>query len=135
MREDIIKLDKLDQDVRFLAKYHIKTYDELKEKWEEIKENLQLFTEERNRLRTDLKRYLRQNDETAAEDTRKRISYLSEEITKLRSEIKSCDRIEKRSIASIGGKNSQEQANQKREEKSTNLADMSVKSENKLEER
>ena len=135
MREDIIKLDKLDQDVRFLAKYHIKTYDELKEKWEEIKENLQLFTEERNRLRTDLKRYLRQNDETAAEDTRKRIGYLSEEITKLRSEIKSCDRVEKRSIASIGGKNSQKQANQKREEKSTNLADMSVKSENKLEER
>ena len=129
MREDIIKFEKLDQDVRFLGKYHIKTYGELKEKREEAKEKLQTFSEERNQLRTDLKRYLRHDDEEAVEKTKDKIRSLTEEITKLRHEIKICNRIEKRSIESAERKNETEDRIQGSSEKESKSPVTTEKSE------
>ena len=99
MREDIIKLDKLDQDVRFLGKNHVKTYAQLKEIRQKTSDELQQLSEERNALRSRLKKELRNDDQLAAEKTRVEISILSIKITELRQNIKICDRIEKRSIA------------------------------------
>ena len=127
MREDIIKLDKLDQDVRFLAKYHIKSYAELTAKRKESQEKLQEFSAERNQLRTELRRFLRHDDQVAAEETRNRIRSLSEEITKLRTEVKICDRVEKRSIESADRKNEAEDRIRDSSEKESQISDVSEK--------
>ena len=122
MREDIIKLDKLDQDVRFLSSHHIRTYEELKNQREESEKKLQTLSEDRNQLRDALKQYLRDSNQEAAEETRGQIRKLTEEISKMRLAVKICNRVEKRSIEAAGGK-------ERREGHGVDISEKTVKTE------
>ena len=97
LREDIIQLDKRIAETRFLGKYKIETADDLAGRKQYADNQIQVLTEQRKDLRNALKRITRQGDETEVTSTKDKISALSDELKKLRKEVRLCDSIAERS--------------------------------------
>ena len=101
MREDLAKLERLDEDTRLLGENRIETLDELNHFREDLTVQLNVQTEKRDRLRLELRKAVRRcgnvSDNAEAEKLRTEISMITKEIGKLRKNIKACDRIEDRS--------------------------------------
>ena len=97
MREDLTKLSKLDEQTRFLGRTGIKTIEELRACKAEALAQIEDLTTQRAALRNALKRALRQNDFSAAEQVKEQISDTTAQIKKLRKEVNLCDCIESRS--------------------------------------
>ena len=97
MRQDLILLDKLDAQTRFLGKFGYGTASELDAHKEKATDKIQNLERERNALRTQLKAATRKEDESAIEDLKAKIKEISSEIKTLRQEVKLCDEIKARS--------------------------------------
>ena len=97
MREDLIRLDRLDETVRFLARNNIETMEDLNGYRERANENIRLLEWERQVQRNLLKREVRRDNLPGQEELRKQISGISGEIKELRNGLKICDSVEKRS--------------------------------------
>ena len=97
MRQDLILLDKLDAETRFLAKHEYGTAAELESHKEKSTDRISELEQERNALRNQLRTATRREDAPAVESLKFRIKEVSSEIKALRQEVKLCDGIEARS--------------------------------------
>jgi len=97
LREDIAKLDRLDVETRFLGKRHITTIGELTACREQSSAEIDTLTTQRQELRKELRRLVRQGDTIAADEVRGKISTISNRLKVLRKEVVLCDGIAQRS--------------------------------------
>ena len=97
MRQDLILLDKLDAETRFLAKHEYGTAAELESHKEKSTGKISELEQERNALRNQLRTATRREDGSAIDGLKNRIKEVSSEIKALRQEVKLCDGIEARS--------------------------------------
>lgn len=97
IREDIVKLDRLDRQTRFLAEHSIETESQLHAHRDKAQHQIEALTTERQRLRNELRRLKRQNaPDGEAIVVSKRISDLSQNLKILREEVALCAEIEDR---------------------------------------
>lgn len=96
LREDIVKLDWIIAQTRFLGANKIETAQDLQSKQTEIQTQIEELTQQRCDLRIALKRALRQNDPVQAAALKAQIATLSAEVRKHRKEVKLCDDIAQR---------------------------------------
>ena len=101
MREDLLKLDRLDEQVRFLAKNSIETMDDLNGYREKAGGRIRLLEWERQVQRNLLKQEVRKDNLPGQDELREKIAGISDEIRQLKNDLKICDSVEKRS-AQIG---------------------------------
>ena len=97
MREDIRKLDQLDSQVRLLAENHIETMEDLNAYRAHAQEKIRILEWERQVQRNILKRDIRASKVPEQTATKKKISGITEEISRLRKSLAICDSVEKRS--------------------------------------
>ena len=97
LREDIVKLDQRIAETRFLGKHKIETADDLAGRKQYADNQIQVLTDQRKDLRNALKRITRKGDAAEIEATKEKISALTDELIKLRKEVKLCDSIAERS--------------------------------------
>lgn len=97
MRQDLILLDKLDAETRFLAKHEYGSLVELESHRAKSTGRIAELEQERNALRSQLRTATRREDAPAVENLKSRIKEVSSEIKTLRQEVKLCDEIEARS--------------------------------------
>lgn len=96
LREDIVKLDWIIAQTRFLGANKIETAEDLQAKQQEIQVQIEKLTQQRICLRIALKRALRQDDPVQAAALKAQIATLSAEVRKHRKEVKLCDDIAQR---------------------------------------
>ena len=96
MRQDMRKLDRLDEQTRFLAENQIKTYADLDKYQRHASGKITTLTAERVDLRSKLKRTIRTGDEPAVEEMKQQIAGVSGEIKKLQESLKICDSVRQR---------------------------------------
>ena len=94
LRDDLIKLDRISQEVRLLGNYHIDNAEQLFSFSEKCTESLKRLESERKDLRNELKRNI---PEERKSEIKEKISSISEEMKKLRKEISLCESIAERS--------------------------------------
>ena len=97
MREDLICLDRLDAQARFLGENSIETFDDLNRYRETAGKELGSLCRRRSDLRNELKRVTRAADGERVAEVKEQISVLSKEIKRIRRSVKICDSIEERS--------------------------------------
>lgn len=97
LREDIAKLDRLDAETRFLGKQRIGTIGELTAHWEKASAEIDALTTQRQELRKELRRLMRQGDAIAADKVKGKISAISNRLKALRRGVVLCDGIAQRS--------------------------------------
>ena len=97
MREDLAKLDKLDEQTRFLAENRIETMEELQAFGDRTSEESAALTEERKQLRNALKRADRQDDSAAADRIRTQIAEISAILKQKRKQLSLCETVMARS--------------------------------------
>ena len=117
MREDLTRLDRLDEQTRFLAARKIETIDDLNDFRESTSAQLGALADRRRLSRNELKRTLRAGDSDGAEEVRKRITDISEQMRKLRHELELADEIEIRSRGPQAAMREIEEQNKEREVK------------------
>lgn len=98
MREDIRKLDALDEQTRFLEENDITNQEDLEQYRSKAADELGILTDERNDLRNKLKRVIRTGDEVAILEVKKQIATVSERMKKLKNTFKICDSVEERAL-------------------------------------
>ena len=96
LREDIVKLDWIIAQTRFLGANKIETAEDLQTKQKEIQVQIEKLTQQRFCLRIALKRALRQDDPAQVDALKAQIATLSAEVRKHRKEVKLCDDIAQR---------------------------------------
>lgn len=97
MREDLIKLDRLDQETRLLVGLGIKTAEELLNHRNDVMREIHSLADTRSGLKNDLRRAVRHEDAEAAENIKAQINVITEEMRKKRKEAGLCDDILTRS--------------------------------------
>ena len=97
LREDLIQMDKLFDQVKYLAKNNYQNLEELFERQNKIKERMQELTFERKDLYNAHKRATRKEDSYELERIEKRESSISSEMKELRKEMAMCYAIANRS--------------------------------------
>ena len=98
-REDLQKIERLDQEVNLLAANNIETAEDLERFITEAKGKISDYTGYRTELRNRLKRELRSEDNNAVEKTKAEIADATKDITDLRKLVSIAERIQKRSQA------------------------------------
>lgn len=96
MRQDLRKLDRLDEQTRFLAENQIETYADLDKYQRHASGKITTLTAERVDLRNKLKRTIRTGDEPAVEEVKQQIAGISGEIRKLQESQKICESVRRR---------------------------------------
>ena len=96
MRQDLRKLDRLDEQTRFLEENQIETYADLDKYREYANGEVAARTAERTSLRNKLKRTIRAGDALAVEEMKQQIAGVSGEIKKLQESLKICDSVRQR---------------------------------------
>ena len=96
MRPDLRKLDRLDEQTRFLAENQIETYADLDKYQRHASGKITTLTAERVDLRNKLKRTIRAGDKSAVEEVKQQIAGVSGEIRKLQESLKICDSVRQR---------------------------------------
>ena len=94
LKEDLIKLDRISQEVRLLGNYHIDTAEQLFSFSGQCSENLKQLETERKDLWNEMRRDIPDERKT---ELKEKISSLSEEMKKLKKEISLCESIAERS--------------------------------------
>ena len=97
VREDLIKLERLDQQTRLLAKLGIRTAEELLNHRNELMREIHTLAAARTELKNDLRRAWRHEDAEAAETIKAKINDINAEIREKRKEVGLCDEILTRS--------------------------------------
>lgn len=95
-RQDLRKLDRLDEQTRFLAEKQIETYADLDKYQEHAGGEITTLMAEGTSLRNKLKRIIRAGDESAAEEVKQQIAGVSGEIRKLQESMKICESVRQR---------------------------------------
>ena len=98
MREDLMKLERLDEQSRFLATNKIQTLDDLAAYRESAGTEIDKLKTERNDLRNELKRTIRKGDEGAVLAVKTKIADTSAKLKKLQDSLVICDSVEERSM-------------------------------------
>lgn len=96
MREDIRKLDRLDEQTRFLGENNIESFENLNSYRLKAKENIEALTAQRADLRNRLKRMLRAENEEGALAVKTQIAGVSTQLKKLRHSLELADAVENR---------------------------------------
>ena len=96
LREDIVKLDWIIAQTRFLGANKIETVQDLQSKQKEIQTQIEKLTQQRFCLRIALKRAQRPDDPAQVDALKAQIATLSAEVRKHRKEVKLCDDIAQR---------------------------------------
>lgn len=96
MRQDLRKLDRLDEQTRFLEENQIETYADLDKYREYANGEVAARAAERSGLRNKLKRTIRAGDESAVEEVKQQIAGVSGEIRKLQESMKICESVRQR---------------------------------------
>ncbi|MBQ1369336.1 MAG: relaxase/mobilization nuclease domain-containing protein [Firmicutes bacterium] len=94
LRDDLIKLDRISQEVRLLGNYHIDNAEQLFSFSKKCSESLKQLESERKDLRNELKRNIPEEQKS---EIKEKISSISEEMKKLRKEISLSESIAERS--------------------------------------
>ena len=97
MREDLRKMDQLDQQTRFLGENNIETLERLNAYRCEARKQIAELKEGRSDLRNELKRKIRKGDSSGADTVRKQIAEVTKKIKRFQNELVICDNVEKRS--------------------------------------
>lgn len=97
MREDLKRLEKLDEQTRFLADNGIETIEDLHSFRADEEAGLKPLTARRSSLRNELKRVIRAADTEGITRVKGQIAEVSEEMKKIRKQVRLCDSIEERS--------------------------------------
>ena len=98
VREDLRKLDRLDEQTRFLAQNGIENHEDLDRYRSNATDELTALTSERDALRNKLKRVIRTGDEAAILEVKKQIAGVSDRMKKLKTTFKICDSVEERAL-------------------------------------
>ena len=96
LREDIMKLDKLDEHARLLAENNIETVDDLNSFRTAVREQIEALTHQRTTLRNELKRTLRTGDSASVLTVKEKIAAVSDEMKRLQNSLDICDSVESR---------------------------------------
>ena len=96
MREDMRKLDRLDEQTRFLAENSIETHEDIDRYRSDATDELSALNAERDDLRNNLKRVIRSGDETAVLEVKQQIAAVSNRIKKIKANFKTCDSVVER---------------------------------------
>ena len=97
LREDIAKLERLDRETLFLAREGITTMEQLEERKETTKSEIEALTVHRQKLRKELRRLTRKGDQQVTDEVRGQIGQLSRQLKKQRREAALCESIALRS--------------------------------------
>ena len=97
MREDLRKMDQLDQQTRFLGENNIDTHERLNAYRCEARKQIEELKEGRSDLRNELKRKIRKGDSSGADTVRKQIAEVTKRIKRFQNGLVICDSVEKRS--------------------------------------
>ena len=98
MREDLIRLDRLDQQTRLLSENNIETLEDLNHYREELSGRLKSLENLRKNLRNELKRVIRALEPEEEKRVKERIAETSAEMKKIRKTLALCDGIEERAV-------------------------------------
>ena len=98
MREDIRKLDRLDEQVRFLVSNGIETFGDLDAYRIYADGEIQELKATRDWLRNKLKRVMRKGEEAEILEVKKEIASVSEKVRKLKDNIGICGSVEERAM-------------------------------------
>lgn len=96
VRQDLRKLDRLDEQTRFLAENKIEIYADLDKYQEYASGKITALAAERVAFRNKLKRTIRAGDESAVEEVKQQIAVVSGEIRKLQESLKTCESVRQR---------------------------------------
>ena len=96
MREDLLKMERLDKQTQLLARTGIETDAQLQSYRADAQSQIEALIEQRRQLRNELKRAQRQNDSGKVTDITVRIADISAKLKSLREEVKLCTEIEER---------------------------------------
>ena len=96
VRQDLRKLDRLDEQTRFLAENQIETYADLDKYQEHASGKITTLTAARAGLRNKLKRTIRTGDETSILEVKQQIAEVSGEIKELQASLIICDSVRQR---------------------------------------
>lgn len=97
LREDVAKLDRLDQETLFLAREGISTMGQLGNRKVAAESKIETLIAQRNDLRKKLRRLTRKENQPATDEIRGQIRQLSQRLKKLRKEVALCENIALRS--------------------------------------
>lgn len=97
LREDIAKLERLDRETLFLVREGITTMEQLSSYKGTAESEIEALTFQRQELRKELRRIIREGNPPAAEEVREQIKKLSKRLKELRKEVALCDGIALRS--------------------------------------
>ena len=95
LREDLLKIDRISEEVRFLCRENINTSEELAACKERITTDMEKLIDERTDIRKAVRRNIPEEDKTAL---KKEISTLSDRIKEYREDMNKIQRIEERSV-------------------------------------
>lgn len=98
LREDLRKIDRLDEQTRFLAANNIESIDDLNQYRNSAEGKVQELADVRRNLRNKLKRVIRTGDESAILEVKKEIAAVSSHMTKIKNTFKICDSVEERAL-------------------------------------
>ena len=118
-REDIRHIQNISRETRLLVKHDIETDEQLKLHKNVITNQINMFYEQRKRLRNNLRK-IRNNENQ--ETLKSEIAALTEKLKDLRREVRYCESIEKRSVE-MRKKLQQERENEKNKEKEMMTSD------------
>lgn len=96
VRQDLRKLDRLDEQTRFLSETRIETYADLDKYREYADSKIAALTAERTELRNKLKRTIRTGDEATILEMKQQIAAVSGGIRKLQESMKICESVRQR---------------------------------------
>ena len=96
MREDIRKLDRLDEQTRLLGENRIETLDDLNQFRDAVKAEIDTLLDTRKGLRAQLKTAAGSGNEQEADSLRVQIAEVNTKLKELRHSLKVADRIEER---------------------------------------
>ena len=95
MREDLVKLDRLDAQTRFLAANGIESVEQLAAKQAEITKRMEALTTERQELYSEIRRISRAGKDPAEQKSMR--DEISTQLKELRKDLRLCDGIAERS--------------------------------------
>ena len=94
LKEELMRLDEITAQVRFMGRQHIETEEDLHRTASEIEEKMKALLEERKVLRNEIRK-LSNQDRTA--ELRAEVSQKTRQLAVLRKELKMCEQIAERS--------------------------------------
>lgn len=98
MREDLRRMEQLDEQTRFLGENQIESYADLDAYRQKAERQIEKLKKDRLNLRNELKRRVRKDDSCGADETREKIAEITAQTKQLQRSLVICDSVEERSV-------------------------------------